>query len=348
MDGMALGTERQGRAGNGTVQPAEGRKGFSGSTVKIIAVISMLIDHTAAVVLTRQVMANGYMDIVWGTQEQIMDWLTENALLFYGMQGMRMIGRLGFPIFCFLLVEGFQRSRDVRKYALRLGIFALISEIPFDLAITGQILHTGYQNVYFTLLLGLLALCGYAFFDRYEKAEKDLPGAVRMLLTVTGVMAPAAILVTGVPAPSGMGTPVRLLCAAGIVCAITAVILAVYGSKRGFRRVQTVCADMTVLTAMMFAGEALRTDYGGMGVLTITAMYLFRKKKAISMLAGCIVLTLMSVSEVPAFLAIIPVALYNGRRGLRMKYFFYAFYPIHLLLLYVISVLLGLGSIVLL
>ena len=99
---------------------------------------------------------------------------------------------------------------------------------------------------------------------------------------------------------------------------------------------------------MMFLAEYLRTDYGGMGVLTITAMYLFRKHRVAAMLAGCVVLTFLTVSEIPGFLAVIPIALYNGKRGLKMKYFFYAFYPAHLLILYVISVLLGLGSIVLL
>ena len=66
------------------------------------------------------------------------------------------------------------------------------------------------------------------------------------------------------------------------------------------------------------------------------------------MLAGCTVLTVMSVGELPAFLAAVPVALYNGKRGMKMKYFFYVFYPLHLFLLYVVSVLLGLGDIVLL
>lgn len=334
----------------GDSAPREGKKGISGSTIKIIAVAAMLTDHVAAAVLTRQILANGYGEAVAGGQEVFLGWMAENSFLFLGMEIMRMIGRLGFPIFCFLLVEGFQKTRDVRKYGLRLGIFALVSEVPFDLAITGRSFHMGYQNVYFTLLLGLLVLWGCSFFEKWERgrAKKDLPAALRMFLTVTGVMAPAAFMVTFMSAPSGADSPGNRLTAAGILCGFTAVILAVYGSRKGFRHVQTACADLTVLGAAMFAAEYLRTDYGGMGVLTIAAMYLFRKRRVMSMLAGCVVLTILTVSELPAFLAVIPIALYNGKRGLRMKYFFYAFYPVHLLLLYVISVLLGLGNISLL
>lgn len=341
MDGVQL----QGR----TVSTSGEKKGISGSTVKIVAVVAMLIDHFAAAVLTRQVIANGYLDAVRGTENQIVSWLRENAVLYYGMTIMRMIGRLGFPIFCFLLVEGFRRSRNVRKYALRLGIFALISDIPFDLAVTGRFFHWGYQNVYFTLLLGLLGMCGYAYFDKCEQdAKKELPGILRMFLTVTGVLSPAAFIVVWMAVPSGYGSGRDLAVTVGAVCAVTVLALVLYGRKKGLRHVQTVCADIMVLVAMMFLAEYLRTDYGGMGVLTITVMYIFRKHKVAAMLAGCVVLTLMSSSEIPAFLAAIPIALYNGKRGLKMKYFFYAFYPVHLLLLYIISVLLGLGGIVLL
>ena len=332
-----------------TVSTSGEKKGISGSTVKIVAVAAMLIDHIAAAVLTRQVIANGYLDAVRGTENQIISWLSENAVLYYGMTIMRMIGRLGFPIFCFLLVEGFQRSRNVRKYALRLGIFALISDIPFDLAITGRFFHWGYQNVYFTLLLGLLAMCGFAYFERCgQDAEKELPGVLRMFLTVTGALAPAAFVVVWMAAPSGYESGRDLVVTVGVVCAVTVLALALYGGKKGLRHMQTVCADITVLAAMMFMAEYLRTDYGGMGVLTIAVMYKFRKHKVAAMLAGCAVLSLMSVSEVPAFLAAVPIALYNGKRGLKMKYFFYAFYPVHLLLLYIVSVLLGLGGIILL
>lgn len=334
MEGMQLSARAEGETG---------KKGISGSTIKIIAVIAMLIDHTAAVVMLRQILANGLRNAAMGGQAQIINWLQENAVLYYGYQIMRMIGRLGFPIFCFLLVEGFQRTRNVKKYALRLGLFALISEIPFNLAITGNLWHTGYQNVYFTLLLGLLALCAYSFFAGYEQAgtEKDLPAALRMVLTVTGVLLPAAYPAVFLTFKS-MGS--RLICS-GIFCLVTVLVLFLYGRKKGFRSVQTACADITALVPLMFLAEFMYTDYAGMGVLTISAMYLFRKNKVKSMLAGCIILTVMSISEVPAFLALIFIALYNGKRGLKMKYFFYAFYPAHLLLLYLLAMLLGLGNI---
>ena len=110
-------------------------------------------------------------------------------------------------------------------------------------------------------------------------------------------------------------------------------------------QVRVISADLTVLVLIMYLADLLRTDYAGAGVLTIAVMYAFRRNRLGAMAAGCTVLTLMSANELPAFLALIPIALYNGSRGLRMKYFFYAFYPVHLLLLYLMAVWMGLGSI---
>lgn len=329
-------------AGEGNGSKVGRRGGISGSTVKIIAVAAMLIDHTAAVVLIRQIVSNGY----------------DSSILLPLYNIMRLIGRLGFPIFCFLLVEGFRRTRDVRKYALRLGVFALISEIPFNLALTGSLWASRYQNVYFTLFLGLFTLCVYEFFEKCGRGEvKKMPKALEGFFIAAGVAFTTIYfgvwlgirffgwgevreyLTLSKAWPAGFG----LTC--GIVCAGLAAFLVLYGREKGRGRIWILGGDLTVLVLVMYLADLLRTDYAGMGVLTITVMYLLRKNRAAAMGAGCVVLTLMESSEIFAFFALIPVVLYNGKRGMKMKYFFYAFYPVHLLLLYLAAVWMGLGDI---
>ena len=67
------------------------------------------------------------------------------------------LGRLAFPIFAFQTAEGYRHTRDFKRYCLRLAIFALVSEIPFDMMAFGSVFYPGHQNVMFTLLLGLMA-----------------------------------------------------------------------------------------------------------------------------------------------------------------------------------------------
>mgnify|MGYP005905037403 CR=1 FL=1 len=114
---------------------------MSGTTLKWIAVISMLIDHTAEVLINHNA---ALTDPIW-------------AQIYVLMRG---IGRIAFPIYAFLLVEGFLYTRDVKKYLARMLTFAVVSEIPFDLAVFHTPFYWGYQNVFFTLFLGLLALAG--------------------------------------------------------------------------------------------------------------------------------------------------------------------------------------------
>lgn len=109
--------------------------GLTGTGLKLLAALSMTIDHAAAVLL-----ANGAA----GT-----------AGLYAAC---RSAGRLAFPIFCFLLTEGFVHTASRRAYALRLAVFALLSEPVFDLAFYSTLFYPGHQNVFFTLLPGLLAL----------------------------------------------------------------------------------------------------------------------------------------------------------------------------------------------
>lgn len=248
-----------------TMMPA--RRGVTGSTLKMIAIIAMFIDHTAAIVLERMLYLPEFASV--------------RLLSVYWV--MRLIGRLGFPIFCFLLIEGFCYTRNVKKYAGRLFLFALVSEIPFDLGFAGKIFYWQYQNVFFTLFIGLLVLIVFRFVE----------------------------------------------------------------GKTAWNKVVRAVLHVPVLAAGMLAADFLMTDYSGMGVLTIAVMYLFRRSRQLEMGAGCIVLTIMSLNEVSAFLTMIPVGMYNGKRGWSLKWVFYVFYPAHILLLYIAAYAIGVGGIML-
>ena len=128
-----------------------------------------------------------------------------------------------------------------------------------------------------------------------------------------------------------------------IYCLVTALALLVFGWRKGMDKALVLGGDLLVLFLLMPLANFLRTDYSGMGVLTIAVMYALRTSRLGSMAAGCGVLTVMTLNEIWAFFTLIPVAKYNGERGLKLKYFFYAFYPVHLLLLWLVAYLMGLG-----
>lgn len=231
---------------------------FSGSVLKWIAIVIMFLDHAGASLL--EVFAlNIYGNSPLAGQ-------IDNLYFWYEVdQMLRIIGRTAFPIFCFLLVEGAVHTHNPGKYLFRLAVFAVVSEIPFDLALHNQMIFWANQNVFFTLLAGLLVI---QVFQRY-------------------------------PAEGWKG--------------------------------------MLALAVMAVAAEACGTDYGAIGVVVIAVMYLLRERPLASCILSLIMLTLLNRMElysIPAFLA---MALYNGTRGRQPKYFFYAFYPVHLLLLWAVG-----------
>ena len=97
------------------------------SVLKWIAVLTMVIDHVGAIL---------FPDQIW----------------------MRVIGRVAFPIYAYCLAEGFRYTSDYRRYLGRLALFAILSEIPLDLAFYGVPFSFAHQNVFFTLTLGLILL----------------------------------------------------------------------------------------------------------------------------------------------------------------------------------------------
>ncbi len=155
-----------------TAKPVKSAGKIPGSTLKIIAMVCMLIDHTAAVLFDRILISRGLLDAVNASDGGASFLSTGNtAVIYYADMIMRAIGRISFPIFCFLLIEGFLHTHDVKKYALNLGIFALVSEVPFDLAFAGKPFYLNYQNVFFTLFIGLVMMIFLQKID--EKAQQE-------------------------------------------------------------------------------------------------------------------------------------------------------------------------------
>lgn len=122
---------------------------YSNIELKIIAMASMLIDHIGAVLIENTSL---YQNDTWTMAGVVC----------------RLIGRISFPLICFLFVEGFLHTLNRKKYLLKLGIFALISEIPFDMALFGKL--TLYrQNVFFSLLISFLMLTSIRLIEKSKK-----------------------------------------------------------------------------------------------------------------------------------------------------------------------------------
>lgn len=229
------------------------KKCFSGAALKTIAVVTMAIDHTAAVLI-----ANGVFRYVSTYALSSSTWETLRSVYYI----MRSIGRCAFPIFAFLLVEGFFHTRDRKKYALRLFLFALVSEVPFDLAVSMEVFAPKKQNVMFTFLLAFLMMW---VLERFKRNQVWY---------------------------------------------------------------------WLIAAAFAAAAQLMHTDYRWTGILVVLAYYTLRSEAwYISLIAGYLPL---SVKNTWAFLGAVPLAFYNGERGRQNKYFFYVFYPAHLLLLWAI------------
>ena len=114
-------------------------RGLSQEGLKLIACVTMLLDHVGAVLVIALFYRN------------------PSAFLLGAYDALRFIGRLSFPIYCFLLAEGSAHTRNPFRYGLRLAVCALITEIPYDYAFWGG-MDWQHQNVMMTLLVGFCGL----------------------------------------------------------------------------------------------------------------------------------------------------------------------------------------------
>ncbi len=324
-------------------------KGIPGSTLKIIAIITMFIDHVGAALFEhyQYSVLNQYgadyckaaiaskIPWLWA------DWMGDPAKVQSIDMLLRAIGRIAFPIFCFLLVEGFLHTRNVKKYLIRLLIFAFVSDVPFDLAFFAEI-GLKHQNVFFTLFLGVSAL---ACIDYIRNKDYDsFNGFYRFLgkigVVIAGVLGGVAsvscmVEIIGYMISSIIG--INEYIPTAIVGTIGGVIAYIAVTNKWEEEKKTKLSVALFITLFFFTwAELLNTDYGGWGVLAVIAIYAFRNVNSNGFKWGVIALTVKNLFEGVAFLDLIPVKYYNGQRGRQMKYFFYAFYPVHLFLLFLI------------
>lgn len=214
-------------------------------SLKLIAVITMTIDHIGGLLFP------------------------QNILL-------RVIGRLAFPIYCFMLVIGFRKTSNIKKYIGRLFLFALISEIPFDIAFLGTPFNFAYQNVFFTLLIGIMMLEGIQILKSYFITESIFVNEV---------------------------------------------------------------LEVILLFAAAFFAEFIKTDYGFFGIIMIYIFYKFEKDILCNILFQAFInIFFLGGIQGYAVFAMLPISLYNEKQGInKFKYFFYWYYPLHLLCIWLIS-----------
>lgn len=148
-------------------------KGIDRTTIKQIAMLSMLLDHI------------GYM-FFHGINEG------QNAIYIT----LHLVGRMAFPLFMFLLSDGFFRSRSREKFFLRLFIGAIVSEVPYDLMRFGKWLDFSSQNVMWTLLIffGYMWVCEMLLseMDRKFAQKKKIRPGILIRLAIGIVFAAAA------------------------------------------------------------------------------------------------------------------------------------------------------------
>jgi hypothetical protein len=221
---------------------------LDGTVLKIIAMVSMVFDHVGDMF---------FPDVLWP----------------------RMIGRLAMPLFAFCITEGYIHTRDKKKYLFRMGIFALVSEVPFDLAFEGKV-SLNHQNIMLTFFMSILALM---LFDLIRGKKNEDTGRYSIGKTILG-----SLVIIG-----------------------------------------------TAAVAIL-----IKADYTIFAVISVFLFYLFKDTK--HFIRTGVGVAFLALTRTMGYycttgLSIIPLLLYNGKKGKGLKWFFYAFYPGHLLLLYLIK-----------
>lgn len=245
------------------------KNGLSSADLKLIAVITMLIDHIGAILIEGCLTQSGLLPLSAFNASAGMPGTELSTALIYIDIILRLTGRIAFPLFSFMIVQGFMHTGSRKAYLIRLLSFALISQIPFSLAVS--LTGVDSANVFFTLSLGLICIWGLELI----KESRSHP-------------------------------------------------------------VFEITLSLLVIFSCCMAAWYIDSDYGQLGVLCIAVFYLLREHPVRGAAAACVILAASDLYEITAFISVFLISRYNGQKGELPfgKYFFYAFYPAHLLILY--------------
>jgi len=237
--------------------------------VKLIAIVTMIIDHFGAVF----------------------------AMPIY----FRVIGRIAFPLFVFLIAEGCKYTKSMEKYILRLGIFALVSEVPFDLAFRGGISGIDFlnnTNIFYTLWLGVVCVYVLQKVKKFAQDKQYANRAYMLLWLIVPIFVYGAML-----AADWLGTDYG---GVGVLFVFLTAAVAQFEELEVAKAMQ-----MLIIAIFVFI------LYFNSFILDIPIEYWINITAVQFLLAGLSTLII--------------IALYKGKQGYAVKWLFYVVYPVHLL-----------------
>ena len=273
--------------------------------IKLLALVTMVIDHSAY-------------------------YLYGSSLIGHGLYfAMRTAGRIAFPLYAFLLVNGFEKTSDRGKYLSRLVLFAAVSQIPYTVVFSYENYSlsavSGFALLWpwYVIVPAALAVCAVWYFCVRRDASV-ISLAAAFALAVVQLSAGGVCLL-------GLDTNVFYTLAVSLAGMSVLAMLANRPANIG----QTLaCLAAFIICALCILPHS---DYGWYGFALMMLLWMSRRSKPMQ----AAVLLLWSYAEYAVYihnwayfaaaaLAVIPVLLYNGRRGRPVKLFFYMIYPLHL------------------
>ena len=276
--------------------------------IKLLAIVSMLIDHLGCFLRYRLLISSNVYSL------------------------MRSIGRFAFPVYAFLIVNGYQKTHDVKRYLTRLIAFAVISQIPYAmfhnmyymLPDEGLVLELGSR--WFVCLIFIL-VAGVAWFTAVRADRSVIWPVLALAMAVLRVEYRGVVI---------LGKELNVFYTLALGLALIALLDAVMREERDYVKL--------LMQAVALFGAAFliqdNADYGLLGAALIVSIWIARDtllSQAGIIALWCVVKFLIYGNGMSRFIGgiccLIPLFLYNGKLGRPLKLGFYAVYPAHLAIL---------------